>query len=249
MPRINAISSRLSETLAIIKKQYEKAIRAGTQSGLIRSGKLIGNLHSFVNAELQNGGFPENWIFEDQELYGYPKKKQQDILVVSPDSRKTGPILSINIRSQLSSISKNFDTMFERVYAEALNLHTRFPLLTLGYVYLIPLLGYDTSDRRIARSEAYDLAHFLTSFTAISNRKSGNDDHWKYEAVCLLLVDFSKNPPKTIEELNDIKRIDKKISIMFNENILSINNFFSTILETTMTRNFDYLLRKNISLG
>lgn len=33
--------------------------------------------------------------------------------------------LSVNVRSQLSSIAKNFDTLYERTFAEAINLHLR----------------------------------------------------------------------------------------------------------------------------
>ena len=45
-------------------------------------------------------------------------------------------ILSINVRSQMSSVAKNFDTIFERTFAEAYNLHNRLNKMVLGEVFL-----------------------------------------------------------------------------------------------------------------
>lgn len=51
--------------------------------------------------------------------------------------------LVINVRSQMSSLAKNSDTLFERTFAEAQNLHMRYKDIVLGEVYLIPTHEYD----------------------------------------------------------------------------------------------------------
>ena len=43
----------------------------------------------------------------------------------------------------MSSLAKNSDTLFERTFAEAQNLHMRYPDIVLGEVYLIPVHEYD----------------------------------------------------------------------------------------------------------
>jgi len=50
----------------------------------------------------------------------------------------TEKIISINVRSQFSSLAKNFDTLYERTIAEAQNLHVRCSKMCLGEVYMMP---------------------------------------------------------------------------------------------------------------
>lgn len=81
-------------------------------------------------------------------MAGLLKQKDQDICITPKHLKKSPEILqdgllwgtkdlygqnfteqtlTINVRSQISSIQKNFDTLFERTYAEAQNLHERCP--------------------------------------------------------------------------------------------------------------------------
>lgn len=241
----------LIQTLREMKETYKEAIRNGNYTNLIRSKRLINMLHEFVVSELQNI-VDESWIITDKKVYGFPKKKEQDILVQSPQNNSrsvtVGPILSINVRSQLSSIEKNYDTLFERIFAEALNLHNRFPYMVLGYLYLLPHIGYDSEaakSRRIALTEQYDVEKYILSFLSISGRKDPTDVPWKYERVCLLIVDFSKDPPEIIndmEQLAQIGLVSERFARMYSFEELFINNFFDELYKLMMARY--YLLIK-----
>lgn len=135
----------LLNKLKEMKDTYEEAIRKGEYTSLIRSKKLINLLHEYVIEELKRRVEP-SWIGTDKKVYGFPKTKEQDIIVQPPQNGRNvsvGPIMAINVRSQLSSIEKNYDTLFERIFAEALNLHNRFPYMVLGYLYLLPMVGYN----------------------------------------------------------------------------------------------------------
>jgi len=126
----------LSNKLKEMKIVYEYAIEKGKYTSLIRSKSLISLLHQYVIEELKKRVEP-SWVVTDKKVYGFPKTKEQDI-IVQPLQNGTnvsvGPIMAVNVRSQLSSIDKNYDTLFERIFAEALNLHNRFPYLVLGYL-------------------------------------------------------------------------------------------------------------------
>ncbi len=95
---------------------------------------------------------------------GLIKSKRQDIVaLVGKDTKKPeiireGPLagavnsigkrrsenaIVIGIRSQLSSVGKNFDTLMERTFAETLNLRLRLPKLVMGEVYILPVIEYD----------------------------------------------------------------------------------------------------------
>ena len=289
----------LIQTLDRMRNEYQKAIREGRHTELIRSQGLINILHEFVIKELQNI-VNRDWIITEKTVYGFPKKKQQDILVQPPQdtyemldqlkeirqklrsekkgldmdkkgklskieisiksveeiiakrkkysSIAVGPLLSINVRSQLSSIEKNYDTLFERIFAEALNLHNRFPYMVLGYLYLLPHIGYDSEaakSKRIALTEQYDVEKYIWSFLSISGRKDPTDVPWKYERVCLLIVDFSKGPPEIIDDMEQLAQIglvSERFARMYSFEELSINNFFDELYKLMMARY--YLLIK-----
>lgn len=210
------------------------------KNNLIRSQQPIKLLHEVVKSELIRYGVDRNSIKPslglsagELKLAGFFKQKDQDICVLPSAARPcvetlkfegilygkrdlygqncTERTLSINVRSQLSSSAKNFDTLYERTYAEALNLHLRCPQMILGEFYMIAVKEYDSdaaNNNRVQykniRGIANHIQKYLLSFEAINGRRNPDIDHYKYERVCLLIVDFSQDIPKiynTDEEL------------------------------------------------
>ena len=227
-----------------IKDTYEDAIRKGEYTSLIRSKKLINLLHEYVIGELKRRVEP-SWIITDKKVYGFPKTKEQDIIVQPPQNGRNvsvGPIMAINVRSQLSSIEKNYDTLFERIFAEALNLHNRFPYMVLGYLYLLPKVGYNSDaakKMRVKLSERYNLEKYLLSFLSVAKRGSPTDVAWKYEKVCLLFVDFERSPPEIIDDVQVFVNeglVSEKFTQLYTFEELSIKNFFDELYKTTMER-------------
>ena len=120
------------------------------KNNLIRTQKPIKLLHEVVKSELIKKNINPRRIRPltensagELDLAGFFKKKNQDVCVI-PDNIEMKPekldfegilygqndiygkefterTLSINARSQLSSSAKNFDTLYERTFAEALN--------------------------------------------------------------------------------------------------------------------------------
>src|SRR3989338_2117951 len=195
--------SLLIEKLKQIKRLYEEASRSrGTEGTLseIRASKLIMPIHDYIKEELIAQGVNSNKIFPplnktkpEIKLIGFLKGKNQDIVVLPEEPQKetieegvliggvdkvgkriTNKILSINIRSQLSSIAKNFDTLYERTFAEPLNLHLKNKKLVMGEVYLVPLMAYDPDRRgnsQTAFREKLPAFKYISSFQALNNRK------------------------------------------------------------------------------
>lgn len=207
---------------------------------LIRSQKPICMLHDAAKASFIQKGVspmcinpPYGEHVGELRLSGFFKCKDQDICFLPKNTRKVPEILefegilhgtkdkygfnltehtlSVNVRSQLSSIAKNFDTLYERTFAEALNLHLRCPNMVLGEFYMIPVYEYDdklVKQHRIGFKDnakvASHIEKYIRSFSAVNNRTSVDSEDYKYERVCLLIVDFSQTYPKiynTTEEL------------------------------------------------
>ncbi|MFH1198071.1 MAG: restriction endonuclease [bacterium] len=234
------LQSTLNSIKKSIERAIHKDGTEG-KNNLIRSQRPIKLLHDVVKSELIKNGINPKLIVPslkqsngEYALAGFFKKKDQDICVV-PNGIKpkeeilsfegilmgqkdkygfeyTEKTLSINVRSQLSSSAKNFDTLYERTFAEALNLHLRCPKMVLGEFYMIAVNEYDSNAanrkqikfRKIKEVDKH-IEKYLLSFDAVNNRKSIKDDHYKYERVCLLIIDFSKTSPKLYSNDEQLK--------------------------------------------
>lgn len=171
----------------------------------------------------------------EQKLAGFFKCKDQDICFMPNNVYKhseildfdgilkgtrdefgkdlTEHILSVNVRSQLSSIAKNFDTLYERTFAEALNLHLRCEKMVLGEFYMIPVFSYDDNAAKFNKVKfmpnknvASHIQKYIYSFSAVNNRRVDYGEEYKYERVCLLIVDFSKPTPVVYNTDEQLKR-------------------------------------------
>ena len=235
----------LMEKLREMKDMYENAIKNGEYTSLIRSKKLINILHEYVIEELKRR-IEQSWIVTDKKIYGFPKVKEQDIVIKPPEDDannvSVGPLMVINVRSQLSSIEKNYDTMFERLFAEALNIHNRFPYTVLGYIYLLPKVGYDpeaAKERRVELSERYNLEKYIFSFSSVANRRNPHDAPWRYERMCLLIVDFEKETPEVMESMSTFLNegiVSEQFARFYTFKHLSIRGFFDDLHKLMVER-------------
>lgn len=243
---------------------------ANGKKSLITSQQLINLLHEVVKSSLISENVntvlikpPIGQSSGEKTLAGFLKFKKQDICVF-PNNKKprreridfnglyntgtTEPygelfsehVLSINVRSQLSSLSKNIDTMFERTFAEPLNLHRRVPKMVLGEVYLISARELDSVQlalnnvvyKPFTDSTRKSLEKYIKGFSALNNRANQRDDDFKYERVALIIADFSQNPVKvyntTQDLINDNLLPAGSIANMDN---LSYTGFVRTLLD------------------
>ena len=238
------------------------------KNNLIRTQRPICILHDAAKSAFIKEGVNPNRIkpllgkhVGEQKLAGFFKQKDQDICIMPNNVSKkkevldfngilngkkdmfgkelTERILSVNVRSQLSSIAKNFDTLYERTFAEAINLHLRCEKMVLGEFYMIPVFSYDNKAAKQHtvkfvpnKNVSNHIQKYIYSFSAINNRRVLNGEEYKYERVCLLIVDFSKPTPivyNTDEQL--IK--DKLLPMSSTASIEQMNfpSFAKTLLE------------------
>lgn len=234
------------------------------KTSMIRSSKMINLIHDATKQELIcNGVNPDNirpplgHSKPELKISGILKQKDQDVCVIptgiypTPTPITWGPLafnkkidpygfefsektLIINVRSQMSSLAKNADTLFERTFAEAQNLHLRYPDAVLGEVYLIPVNEYDdalVSKHQVGfKTRQTDLEKYISFFTEINNRSIGEPPH-SYERCALLIVDFNQPQPLLFSNSDELKAAGY-ISSDFDIEYANINfqNFASDIL-------------------
>ncbi len=252
----------INQILIRIKSEFDTAITTARFNGrryangnkakeaLIRSQRIINHIHEFIKNEFVRCGVPAEMIYPpvgssspEIKIKGFLKSKNQDVAIIpnkrlvsltgtsSPEIKK---ILSVNIRSQLSSLSKNIDTLYERTFAEALNLHLSHPKQCLGEVYLIPTHEYDDKAmkrNRVVFKSISKIEDYIRMFQAINDRRASSKDEYKYERVCLLIADFRQEKPKLYSSIKELKN-DGLVPRSSSESLenLTIENFAEDLL-------------------
>jgi hypothetical protein len=212
------------------------------KKNVINSKQVINILHEVVKTSLITNNINSELINPrlgetkgEIKLAGFVKFKNQDICVF-PNHLQPCPepldfyglhfgkndkygelfsehILTINLRSQLSALSANIDTMYERTYAEPLNLHRRLPKMVIGEVYLIA--ARELGNKKVVNKEvvyapisiaiAKSIETYINGFSALNKRLNQRDDDFKYERVALVIADFSQNPVKIYNSSDELK--------------------------------------------
>jgi hypothetical protein len=268
MPNLISIQEAVNNFKALIDGSIQQGgIEA--KEAMIRSSKPINCIHEAVKSALINAGIERNRVYPplgasspEMKLAGFLKHKHQDVCVAphghTPESEimtegllqeaadyygkaYTERVISINIRSQMSSLAKNFDTLYERTIAEAQNLHVRCPKMVLGEVYMIAVKEYNPVSMKSNKVEFIDkvgaVQKYIKSFQAINGRIDFTKEDYKYEKVCLLIVDFGQTPAK-IYNTNEELIADGLMPDNSQANIVELNwdSFIPSILKTYESR-------------
>ena len=263
------IDKQLLKFKQLIENSIKKGGTKGKDS-IIRSSSLINLIHDAVKQSFIDNGIKPSNIFPplgdtkpELKLAGFIKQKDQDICVVPSHGIKVstpinwGPLsfenktdeygydystntLVVNVRSQMSSLAKNSDTLFERTFAEALNLHMRYSDIVLGEVYLIPVHEYDddlVKRKKVGfKNKQTNIEKYISFFNSINNRKKGGDNY-TYERCALLIVDFNRKQPYLFKDSNDLKQsgyISQDFGIEYSN--LNFQNFTRDILQVYSER-------------
>lgn len=259
----------IHKILKHIKSDFDTAITTSRFNGnkyangnkakeaLIRSQRIINYIHEFIKSEFRRCGVPAHMIYPpignsspEIKIKGFLKSKNQDVSVIpikklvaltetgTPEVEK---VLTVNIRSQLSSLGKNIDTLYERTFAEALNLHLSYPKQCLGEVYLIPTHEYN--DKAMVQNKVFfnkspsKIEGYIRMFQAINNRRSDSGNEYKYERVCLLIADFRQNTPKLYNSLEELKNdglVSKSTKVSLD--YLTTDHFAENLLDVYIGR-------------
>lgn len=264
------ISAQFTKTTGEV---VEKDNGLQAREALIRSEKLIQKIHEAakvsLHSELLNMSYDNFEVHPalgmpspEKDVWGLLKKKKQDVVILFQQPKAEtiieGPMkgqqdllgkeatknsIVIGVRSQLSSIDKNFDTLMERAFAETMNLRLRHPHLIMGEVYMLAVREYDEQamkENRIEfKNKFTNVEKFISIFNGISGRKNHDDilESYKYEKSALILVDFSQHPVKIYKTLEELKA-DGIVSNDFDGDysLLAPQNFTTGIINSYINR-------------
>ena len=214
--------SDLHELIKNMRSVYlEDPVKAVRGQGFIKMlhEHIANKLRSRLNNKAKRDGVE---IISEAKIFGSNKPKDVDVALVHP---KSGPLLLIGFRSQMSSVSKNVLTYYEDIIGECISLQERFPMSVHCYVYLHP----KKTIKEGQENEKIDHDRYAKMYDKICGRSQerrtykqirGVFDHFAY-----LVADF---------ENSDYQEDWSSICI----NDMKISNFVDRVIETFRERLF-----------
>jgi hypothetical protein len=167
----------------------------------VRGQAFIKVLHEYLIAEFDARLTPEARrrgirVRAEATILGSHKPKDVDVAVIDPDN---GPLLMVGVRSQMSSVGKNVLNYYEGIIGECIGLQDRFPMSTIGYVYLMPLRPIKEG----RETEAVDHRRFAKMYAAITGRSGAGYKTIRgiYDQFAYMVVDFDREPPAIRDDI------------------------------------------------
>lgn len=200
---------------------------------------IADDLRSRLTAKARKDGVE---VKEEAKLFGSHKPKNADVAVIHPNN---GALMSIGVRSQMSSVGKNALEYYQGIIGECISLQDRFPMAVYGYAYLHPhsLLEQRKATKKLpARTVRVspDHARYAKLYSAITGRDGTEykDIRGIYDHFAHLVVDFDNTPLPAIRD--DVVQG----AVPLDERDLQISTFVDRLVTTFKKRNIwlDYFV-------
>ncbi len=131
------------------------------------------------------------------DVLGRAYFKQVDVLIAH---WSTGPEVLISTKSMVSSFSNNRKNRFEEAYGDAKNLRGRFPLVSMGFLFVV-------------RSTIPDAGLELT----IDMMRKLRSEEDIYEATSLVLAEWRDGEADSVRVRNDLTPTDLQAGAFFDQ--------------------------------
>lgn len=168
----------------------------------VRSQSFIKYLHGYLADQLDARltAWARNsrgiWVQKEASIIGSAKPKDVDVAVIDPQN---GPLMLVNVRSQMSSIGNNALNYYEMMLGEVTSLQERFPISTHGYVYLHPVKSVKAGKEL----EVIDHERYARLYAAMTGRTGRDFKNLRgvLDQFAYMVVDFNANPASLEDEL------------------------------------------------
>lgn len=204
----------------------------------VRGQGFIKMLHRYIADDLRSRLTDEARrqgveVKEEAKLFGSHKPKDADVAVIHPDN---GALMSVGVRSQMSSVGQNVLEYYQGIIGECISLQDRFPMAVYGYAYLHPVLSKKwgkVNGERVLRDEYPDHPRYARMYSAIAGRDGTQykDIRGIYDQFAYLVVDFDNTPLPAIRD--DIVQG----AVPLEERDMQISTFVDRLVGTFKKRN------------
>jgi hypothetical protein len=229
--------SSLNDVLRRMKTTYDAdPVKA------VRGQSFIKMLHRYIADDLRSrltdvAVKQGVLVKEEAKLFGSHKPKDADVAVIHPNN---GALMSIGVRSQMTSLGNNVLEYYQGIIGECISLQDRFPMAVYGYVYLHPedfikkvKRKVDGVKTKVDVEVTTDYARYARMYAAIAGRDGTQykDIRGIYDHFAYMVVDFD-------ESAEDLVRDDLvQRAVPISERDMRISTFVDRLVATFKKRN------------
>lgn len=211
-----SMESRVPISVEMLEMEAAKAAAgyAKKPNRYVRSGEFISHFQDHAEYELMQLGLPPADIGvgnrqsipfhlkKNQYVLGAYFPKEMDVWVGADSS---GPLLGISFKSMMRGVGQNVNNRWEELVGDAANIHSRFPMLSLGYVMILPAMSFKGSGADEMPEPLIDPStggptnlalQIERKLLGIRGRKQPVELPSVYEEVALAVFDFGLKRPK-----------------------------------------------------
>lgn len=187
----------------------------------VRSKKFISEFQNYCAYELRSRKLEVNGsqIKMEHSIYVGRGPVEADVAIIDT---KGQPILIVDVRSQMTSIGKNFNNYIRMKAGEVESIHEKYPRCVVGLVYVHPAGDLNTL-KPVGPVGVFNYAKAAVQLASLGGRISLTDFASTYEHVAYCVIDFNANPPK----LSSTVPMQKE---------LQLENFFDKVGDTLRSR-------------
>jgi|GEM_PF-4750156 len=185
-------TEKLTATLVEMRRLF-----ATNPTHAVRSKSFITAFQNYCADELRARGVESNGLHIEIE-----KKIKVERGRVEADigifNEKNEPVLIVDVRSQMSSLGKNFNNYIRMKAGEVESIHNIFPDCIVGLVYIHPLEDVPT-ELPINPVGSFNYENASRQLVSLIRNVSTTEILSKYQQVSYCVIDFNSNPPKLSE--------------------------------------------------
>ncbi|MBI2617833.1 hypothetical protein HYW58_00015 [Candidatus Kaiserbacteria bacterium] len=165
----------------------------------VRSKSFITLFQNYCADELRARGVESNGlrIRIEQKIAVGRGRVEADVGVFN---EKDEPVLIVDVRSQMSSLGKNFNNYIRMKAGEVESLHAVYPNCIIGLVYIHPAADVPTK-LPVNPVGSFNYANAAKQLSSLIVTNAKTELLSKYQHVSYCVVDFNSAPPQLSETI------------------------------------------------
>ena len=187
----------------------------------VRSKSFITEFQNYCANELRSRNLEMNGfqILTEKKISVGRGRVEADIGIFDEHG---DPRLIVDVRSQMSSLGKNFNNYIRMKASEVESIHERYPQCAVGLIYIHPTDNLKTN-HPINPIGSFNYVNAARQLASLAGRTSTTQAASIYEHVAYCVIDFNSIPPQLSATIP-------------TEPDLRFEDFFEKICETLQSR-------------
>lgn len=209
-------TTKLTKTLTKMRNLFVK-----DPTYAVRSKKFISEFQNYCADELRSRDLEKNG-FKIKIEHSFDVGRGPVEADVGIIDAKGEPRLIVDVRSQMTSIGKNFNNYIRMKAGEVESIHAKYPKCVVGLIYIHPAGDLHTV-KPVGLVGSFNYTKAAAQLASLDGRTSLTDFASTYEHVAYCVIDFNAKPPK----LSATVPVQQE---------LQLENFFDKVSETLRAR-------------